>query len=474
MAYKVFIALYFLVTLWSILVIIYYGRRSTKSISWVLVVIVFPIAGAILYYLFGVNRRKFKFFRSKEFERRRKIRSFIPDSYISHKYEFDSHTLSDHVAKLIMANAQSIPLKGNDIEVLHDGEPTFNAIFEEMEKAKNFIHVQYYILEEGKLLRKMIELFEQKIKEGVKIRVIYDSFGSYWMRGRLRKKFEKIGAKIYPMMPIRFGNLLFSLNYRNHRKIVIVDGKVAFTGGINVSDKYIKAENELGKWKDTHLKMVGPIVNGLHLVFLKDYFFANKEDGFKPENYLFEQDEVGNVTAQVVAGGPDSEQPVIMQQYIAMVSRAKDFIYISNPYFIPGEAFMQAIKIAAMQGVDVNLLVPNKSDSIAAKFAMFSQFEELLNIGVNIYLRSDFSHSKILMVDDDVTSIGTGNFDYRSFEHNYETNILIYDHEITVSLKSELEKLCDRAKNMDLEEFKKRPRWHKFLEGLAKFFKPLL
>ncbi|MBA4744886.1 MAG: cardiolipin synthase [Muricauda sp.] len=466
--------LYVLTSVWAIGAIIYHGRRPSRSISWALAIITLPILGAVLYYLFGMNRRKFKFFNTKEFEKRNRYtppKISAQEKFLTH---FDADIRKERLNRLIKANSNTTAKTGNKIIPLQDGEETFNVLFKAMEEAKNFIHVQYYILERGTLLDKMLELFERKIKEGVEVRIIYDSLGSYQLRGRPRKKFQDVGVKIYPIMPIRLKNLLFSLNFRNHRKIVIIDNKVAFTGGVNVSDKYIKRENELGKWKDTHLKLEGPIVNDLHLIFLKDYFFASNKEDFHIADYLSEQQTAGDVRAQVVAGGPDSKHPTIMQQYIGMMNQAKNSICIANPYFVPGEAFLQSLKITAMEGVSISLLVPKKSDSKAAKFAMFSHFEELLQVGVKIYLREDFSHSKIMIVDDDLVSIGSGNFDIRSFELNYETNILIYNKEINTEMTAEFQKICNKSEPVTLERYQNRTIWFRFLEGLFKFFKPLL
>lgn len=421
-----------------------------------------------------MNRRKFKFFNTKEFEKRNTYtypEISAQDGFHAH---FDDDTRKEKLNRLIAASSNTTTKTGNKISILQDGTETFNELFNAMEKANNFIHVQYYILEKGELLDKLLKLFEQKIKEGVEIRILYDSLGSYQLRGRPKKKFHDIGVKIHPIMPIRLKNLLFSLNFRNHRKIVVIDNKIAFTGGVNISDKYIKRKNGLGKWKDTHLKLEGPIVNDLHLVFLKDYFFAHKKEEFNINDYLFEQKPKGEIDAQVVAGGPDSKHPTIMQQYIGMMNQAKTSVRIANPYFVPGEAFLQSLKITALEGVDITLLVPKKSDSKAAKFAMFSHFEELLQVGVKIYLREDFSHSKIMVVDDDLTSIGSGNFDIRSFELNYETNILMYNEEINNELTLEFDKICEKANEVTLERFQNRSLWFKFLEGLFKFFKPLI
>ncbi|WP_226789827.1 cardiolipin synthase [Flagellimonas hadalis] len=465
---------YILVSLWAIGAIIYHGRRPSRSISWVIAILALPFLGALFYYLFGMNRRKFKFFNNKEFKRRKRYHYEGDTKMEGTAPDFGSDTRKQRLSRLVGTCSETRPATGNSITVLQDGGETFNALFKAMEEAKESIHVQYYILERGDLLDKMLELFQRKIAEGVVVRIIYDSFGSYRLRGRPKKKFRDIGVKIYPIMPIRLTNLLFSLNFRNHRKILVIDNKIAFTGGVNVSDKYIKHGGELGKWKDTHLKLEGPIVNDIHLVFLKDYYFASKQGDFKVEEHLTEQPKTGEVAAQVVAGGPDSAHPTIMYQYIGMMNRAKKSICIANPYFLPGEALLEALKIVALEGVEISLLIPKRSDSIAAKFAMFSQFEELLEVGVKIYMRDDFSHSKILIVDDDLVSIGSGNFDMRSFELNYEANILIYDEKINAEMTGEFLAICERAEPITLERFRNRSTWLKFLEGLFKFFKPLL
>lgn len=470
----ILLIIYILTSVWAIGAIIYHGRRPSRSISWALATITLPFLGALLYYLFGMNRRKFKFFSTKEFEKRNQFtrpKISAQEKYLTH---FDADIRKERLNRLIKANSDTTAKTKNKVTALQDGEETFNVLFKALEKAEKFIHVQYYILERGDLLDKMLKLFEKKIKEGVEIRIIYDSLGSYQLRGKPRKKFQNIGVKIYPIMPVRLKNLLFSLNFRNHRKIVVIDNNVAFTGGVNISDKYIESENDLGKWKDTHLKLEGPIVNDLHMVFLKDYFFASNGEDFNIPDYLSEQHAAGEINAQVVVGGPDSRHPTIMQQYIGMMNQAKSSICIANPYFVPGEAFLQCLKIIALEGVEIRLLVPKKSDSMAAKFAMLSNFEELLHVGIKIYFREDFSHSKIMIVDEDLVSIGSGNFDIRSFELNYETNILIYDKGITSEMTQEFNKICEKANPVTLERFQNRTVWQKFLEGLFKFLKPLI
>ncbi|MBU2997709.1 cardiolipin synthase [Cellulophaga baltica] len=465
---------YLIVTLWAFGSIVLHGSRPTKSLSWLLTIVALPFGGPVLYYLFGVNRRKFRFFRLRQTEKRK----LYDETYknISTNEEEAKIATENHskLARLIKSNTYFSPYSGNEITVLDNGLETFDAIFKAVENAKKFIHLQYYIFEQGELTDKFYELFKKKIAEGVEIRLIYDSVGSFAFRGKIMKRFRSIGVKAYPMMPLRFGSLLFTLNYRNHRKLLVIDGTTGFIGGINVTDKYISKENPLGIWKDIHIKVEGPAVDSIHRVFIKDYHFASKEELLINNKYLPKNEIKGESTIQIVTSGPDSKQPAVMQQYVAMINSAKKTISIANPYFIPGTTVLQAIKIAALSGVKINILVPKKSDSLMAKYSMFSRFEELLAIGVNIILRDDFSHSKLLIIDNEIASVGSGNFDYRSFEHNFEANALIYDPKVIKYICTEFDTYCTDNECLDYERFKNRSIVTKFIEGLAKFFSPLL
>ena len=466
---------YLSVTLWSIVNIIFNGSRATKMISWSFSVIILPFIGPLLYYLFGINRRKFKLFKLKQTEKRR----LYSETYKELKGgEQSVHRFNDYkedkLASLIRKNSYFAPYEGNDITLLNSGEEAFGAIFKAIEEAKEFIHLQYYILEEGMLLDKFYELFQKKVKEGVEIRMLYDSLGSNSMRGKVVKRFKDIGVKAFPTMPIRFGNLLFTLNYRNHRKIIIVDGKIGFTGGFNVSDKYMKPISDLGTWQDLHLRIQGPLVNSLQRIFVKDYHFAGKEELLLQDKYFPKIAPSGETVAQIISSGPDSKYPAIMQQYLAMINIATKSICIANPYFIPGEPVLEAIRIAALSGVNVTLLTPKKSDSLLAQYSMFSTFDSLLEVGANIYLRPDFSHSKVIVIDSEIASVGSGNFDYRSFEHNFETNAILYDEDKAKQIEELFLRHCTDDVKLELEAFRKRSPFSKFLEGLAKFFSPLL
>lgn len=468
------VILYIVITVRSIYSIVLHGNRPTKSLSWLLSVLLLPFLGALFYYFFGINRRKFKFFRSRQSDKKEVFNEKYKALHeLENKAEYNC-VKKEKLSRLVHSSTFLSPYNGNDVTILNDGKTTFEHIFEALEKAETFIHLQYYIFSDGELTQRFYDIFKRKINNGVEVRLIYDSFGSFSFRGKTIKKFKKIGVKAYPMMPIRFGNLLFTLNYRNHRKIVIVDGNVGFTGGVNVSDKYIRPISNLGIWEDLHLKIKGPVVNSLHRVFIKDYYFASDEDLLMNKKYLPEIKPNGSQMVQIVAAGPDSKQPAIMQQYISMINAAEKSVCIANPYFIPGPAVIEALRIAAQSGIEVGLLIPEKSDSTIAKYSMLSRLEKLLAVGIKVYLRPDFSHSKMILVDNEIASIGSGNFDYRSFEHNFETNAILYDAGLTQQLYDEFKNTCSNSECLDYKSFKSRSTKQKLLEGLAKFFSPLL
>ncbi|SEL95629.1 cardiolipin synthase [Aquimarina amphilecti] len=469
------ISIYCILTALSIVHIILYGSRPTKSLSWLLVVLIFPILGILLYVIFGINRRRFKFFKLKQTIRRRLYDENFKEHLVK-KQQIDFNDESRIKLSKLMRNSSNFStLPGNEVRVLQNGKETFDTIFKELEKAEKFIHLQYYIFEEGELVNRLYKLVKNKLNNNVEVRILYDAIGSYSLRKKIIKKFKDIGAKVYPIMPLNYGSFLFTLNYRNHRKIIIIDGKIGFTGGVNISDKYIKPNSELGIWDDTHLYLNGPAVDHLHRVFIKDYYFASNQELLLTDKYLPEIKNQGNVAVQIIAGGPDSDHPSIMQQYITMINLAKKYIYISNPYFIPNSAMLEALRIAALSGVSIKLLVPKKSDSWLAKYSMLSFFEELLFLGIEVYQQNnDFLHSKVIIMDGDIASVGSGNFDHRSFEHNFETNALIYDRKISQNICDDFISDCNKSILLNFEDYKRRSLKRKLSEGIARFFSPLL
>ncbi|QHI36866.1 putative cardiolipin synthase YwiE [Kordia antarctica] len=469
-----FYTVYALSFLWATFNILLYGDRPARSVGWILIIIILPIIGVTLYIIFGVNRKKFKFFRLN-FNAKRRLYDF---NKITKNIEEDEQPFVpkkySKIDNLLKASSDFPTLEDNEVVLLKDGRITFDTIFEAMENAEKFIHAQYYILEKGDILDRIFKIFEQKISEGVEVRMLYDAVGSHDLKGKRLKRLKKIGVHIFPILPLKFNTILSTINYRNHRKILVIDGKIAFTGGVNISDKYITTDNPLGKWGDMHLQLKGYIVDHLHRIFIKDYYFASNKTLLTTDEYLPKQKKEGDSLVQIVSGGPDHMNLSILHQYLAMIGAADKSIYIENPYFIPNKALLESLKMAALQGIDVRIMVPKKNDSQLAKYSMFSNFQELLRTGVKIYTLDKFSHSKLIIIDKEIASVGSGNFDYRSFEHNYEANTLLYDTKIAEELATDFESEIDNCAQLEYEEFKKRPLKVKLFEGAARIFSPLL
>ena len=470
--------LYLAIVLVLVFLLLLTGIRPTRTIGWVLVILVIPVGGILLYLMFGVNRRRYKFYKRK---RTREMEAYY--ERVSRFYrEFERETTdyppevkqNQRLAKLIIQNSSSLPQIGNKVKLLRDGPVTFEAIFEALERARQFIHFQFYIFEEGELGNRFAEVFERKAKEGVEIRMIYDGVGSRKLSRRYLRRLEAAGVMAYPFMPLRFGWLTTTLNYRNHRKIIVVDGEEGFTGGINVADKYIRGDR-LGMWHDMHLYLQGPAVNSLQAIFALDWHFVSGREELLSQSYTFRQEPRGQSTVQLVSGGPDSDFPALRQHYFSLINHARDYVYITNPYIIPGEPLLEALQSCALSGVDVRILTPARSDNPVVKWGIRSYFQSLLDAGVQVYLYPHgFLHSKIIVADDSVASVGTANLDIRSFEQNFEVNAVIYDSGIARQLKALFHQECWISTQLDPDTYSERPWMDRLKEGGAKIFSPIL
>lgn len=454
------------------------GIRPTKTLAWLLAIFTIPVGGMLLYFILGRNRKKNKFYKLKKTKEISEYYEQVDHYYNSLNEESTIPiAIKKHVklAKLIIKGSKFIPSIGNQLTPLKNGPATFEAIFAAMETAKKFIHIQYYIFEEGDLADKFKSILIRKHKEGVEVRFLYDALGSRTLSNKYINSLKEKGIEVYSFLPMKLGKFLSSINYRNHRKIIIVDGVIGFTGGINVSDKYIKGDAILGNWYDMHLQLKGDVVNSLESVFAMDWYFASGKDDLLNIQYFLKNETLGNSVAQVVASGPDSDFSSIHQLYYSIINSAKKYVYITNPYIIPGEAIKEALQVAAMSGIDVRFLLSANSDSSIVKWNVRSYFETLLESGVKIYLYPDgFLHSKVIISDDELTSIGTANLDIRSFEQNYEVNVLIYDTEITTKLKLDFLKDCEKSNQIEYQHYIKRPQIERLKEGVAKVFSPIL
>ncbi|WP_405382916.1 cardiolipin synthase [Maribacter sp. LLG6340-A2] len=463
----IFIGVYSVLTLVIVISILIHGARPTKSLAWLLAIFAIPVGGIFLYLLMGRNRRKNKLIRLKK-----NLFNTLPKPHTTHTDLFEGKYVKLMTHCYVASHFPPTP--HNSLQLLKNGKTTFNTIFNALENAQQYIHIQYYIFEEGELAERLLELFTRKVTNGVIVRMIYDGIGSFSLSKKYIKELTRIGVEVYPFLPFKFGRYFSSLNYRNHRKIIVVDSKVAFTGGINISDKYLKGQVGLGKWHDMHLKLEGPSVEHLNQVFMTDWYLVSSKliktildknpVKFEPSKKL----------VQIVAGGPDDDFPVMEQTYFSIINMANNYVYITNPYIIPGQALIRALLTAAISGVDVRLLVSENIDNKIVSWSVQSYFELFLKAGIRIYLFPDgFLHSKIMVSDDAVSSIGTANLDDRSFEQNYEVNALVYNMGFAKQLKKDFLQDCALSKELNHEDYKKRPWVKKLKEGIGRILSPL-
>lgn len=475
----VLIALYLLTVASVVFNVILENRNPVRTLAWIIVLVTVPLVGFVFYLYFGVNYRKIKMFSMKGLGDMKWLQYMSEDQkQLIKKSEFLQKRESVEVRKLmtlLLNNSKALLTRFNRIEILNNGEETFPALFDALARAKRFIHLEYYIIEEGRLATRLKQLLLEKAAQGVEVRIIYDDVGSWGLSREFIRELEKVGIQIYPFLPVRFHHLANKANYRNHRKIAVIDGEVGFVGGLNIADRYMDGVAGIGEWRDTHLKVEGEAVTSLQVVFLIDWYFVRQELLLNKNEYLPYVEADGNVIVQTVTSGPDSDWASIQQAYFTLINMAKRYVYISTPYFMPGETTLNSLKTAAMSGVDVRILLPHKSDSWLTNWCTRSFVEELLMAGVKIYwYQKGINHSKVIIVDGEVASVGTANMDLRSFEQNFEVSLIIYDREVAKCLAACFVKDLQVSTEGTIQRWKFRTKREKVCESVARLFAPVL
>lgn len=471
--------------------VIYDTQSTTKTLSYLLAVIFLPIIGIIIYFSVGINYRKRKIYSKKIFndvnrERALKKRIIADSDTI---FSGDNQGIIKYKKLgLLVLNQTMSPITGNNnVSLLINGESKFPKVFEALQSAKNHIHIEYYIFNADSVGCRIIDLLIEKAKEGVKVRFIYDDFGSREIRKKQVSRLKEAGVEAFPFYKIQLIAFANRINYRNHRKIIVVDGILGFIGGINVSDKYINSPeksvvetNEKASlfWRDTHLLIKGPAVRTLQYVFMGDWNYCSGTL-LKPGKIFFPKDQISESSSgkivQIAASGPDSDTPLIQQTIMQAINLAKREILITTPYFIPGESLLDCLKLAAFSGTKIKLLVPGISDSRLVNFAARSYYGRLLNAGAEIYCyQKGFVHSKTMVVDQELAMVGTANMDIRSFDLNFEVNAIVYDKEIAKELCEAFHDDIKYATKIDKKAWIERPTWIQFVEKVAGLLSPLM
>ncbi len=475
---------YWVLLIYVTLQIIQQYTISSRASAWLFTVYLFPVVGLFLYFVFGVQRHKRKMYQQKLTSTQHALEAYQA------RYDAESiRVMQQHkenlkqfhgLTKMIYLDSCSRLTVRNKLTLLENGEQKFPQLFSDLEAAKHTIHLEYYILRFDDIGSQLIQLLIKKAKQGVAIRLIYDDYGSLGLNQLVLMRMRSHGIEAFPFAEIRWFAFTERLNYRNHRKIVVIDGRVAYVGGINIGDEYnnAKAVTEKVYWRDSHLRIEGQGAAYLQNIFLTDWNFC-ADQAIEIEDQLpavlEEMDEPDYKMMQVVASGPDSPQPSILFSILQAIHTAKTEILITTPYFIPNPALIKALKIAVLRGVSVRLLVPSQSDTKVVNAAAQSFYFEMMQVGVKVYKYTrGFIHSKTMVVDDFLSVMGTANFDERSFELNFEVNVLIYDETFAQQLKDSFVADLTDAKLLSVNSWEKRSVIKTFIEKMARLISPIL
>ncbi|MGM9923957.1 MAG: cardiolipin synthase [Bacillus sp. (in: firmicutes)] len=458
------------------IVIFLENRHPTQTLTWLVVIGAFPLFGFIFYFLFGRNYRKERLYRKKYFLDKQAFLEIEGQSDMSEERLEEMGEHQQKVIKLAQRIGNSPISFATETKVLTNGEETFSHILDELRRAKHHIHLEYYIVRDDRIGHDIKSVLIERAKSGVEVRFLYDAVGSWTLTRSYIKELRESGVEVAPFGPVHLPFLTNKANFRNHRKIIVIDGHVGFVGGLNIGDEYLGRNESVGFWRDTHLLAKGEAVRTLQLIFLQDWYYSTNKS-FLTDEYLLPSmpivHEHGGV--QMIAGGPDNEYSVIKDIFFSMITSAKESVWIASPYFIPDEDIFQAIKVAVLSGIDVKLLVPKNPDKRIVWHASRSYFPDLLELGVEIYeYKRGFLHSKIVIVDRELASIGTANMDMRSFHLNFEVNAFLYRTGSTHTLVDDFLADLEQSQPLYMESFGKRNLGIRVIESTCRLLSPLL
>lgn len=465
----VFQLLYVLTAIGVVIVVISENRNPLKTISWVLILLLLPLVGLIIYYFFGEDHRKRKLISRKmhkKINRKTLERTTLLET-LNPPAEYRG------LVNLLNRLNYSPLYGGNKLTFYNNGADKFDALCQEIKKATKHIHLQYYIFLDDNIGAKIRDLLVEKAREGVEVRVLYDDMGSWKARSKFFKEMAAEGVFVESFLKVKFRILSSRVNYRNHRKVVVIDGKVGFMGGMNIADRYIEGLND-GVWRDSHFKLEGKAVHALQTSFIIDWY-ASRNELLVANTYFPILESRGNNLMQIATSGPTGEFKEIHQGIFQAITNAKEYVYIQTPYLIPTDALMLAIQTAALSGVDVRIIIPEKSDTTFVQIASRSFINFLLDAKVKVYFfKTGFIHSKLIVIDDTLTITGSANMDVRSFEHNFEIDAFIYNRDTALTTKAIFMDDLSDSEIIDQDEWAKRPRMQKFGESFLRLFTPLL
>ncbi|NEW05985.1 cardiolipin synthase [Paenibacillus sp. SYP-B3998] len=473
----------FVINILLALTVVFLERRNVAATwSWLMVLLFIPILGFLLYVMLGQNlsRRKLYKWNRQMLERVKMITTEQRQQLTDGTLPYVDPMVSQYrdLIYLNVATNDSFLTQDNDVHIFTEGVSKFDDLIAKIDAAQTHIHIQYYIVKSDELGHRVIEALTRKAKMGLQVRFLYDDIGSRSLKEAFFREFVQAGGEVAAFFPSRIPFLNYRVNYRNHRKMVIIDGNIGYMGGFNIGNEYLGLNPRFGFWRDTHLRLTGSVVLAMQSRFILDWNLASSSPmdvlpEFFPER--MEREGQGTVPMQIVASGPNEAWPHFVYTFLKMIHTAKSRILLQTPYFIPEESMLNALRIAALSGIDVRIMIPQKADHLFVHWASLYYVGELLRAGVKCYLYDQgFLHAKTIVVDGKLASVGTANFDIRSLRLNFETNALIYHAETAKKLEHTFWKDMEGCLELTLEEYEKRSLRIRFLESISKLISPIL
>ena len=453
----------------TILVIVMDNRNPVKTLAWILVLIFLPVVGLVFYFFFGRSQRHERIIGKKVYGHlmKKPIAEYMaqPAARLPEGYK--------RIIDLFHNVNQSLPFEGNSIETFTSGYSFIQALLRELQQARQHIHIESYIFEDDAIGRMVRDVLIEKSRSGVEVRVIYDDVGCWHVPNRFFERMREAGIEVRSFLKVRFPHFTNKVNYRNHRKIIVIDGRAGFVGGMNLAERYVRGFS-WGIWRDTHLMLKGKAVHGLQTAFLLDWYFVDRTL-ISAAKYFPKLDNPGSSLVQIVTCEPVGPWREIMQGLVKAMSEARKYFYIQTPYFLPTEPMLVAMQTAALSGVDVRLMLPYRADSRLTHLASCSYLADVLRAGVKVYLyQKGFLHSKLMVSDDLLSTVGSTNMDFRSFEHNFEVNAFIYDTETALQMREIFLQDQRDCLPVSLKTWEKRSRSRKVAESTVRLLSPLL
>lgn len=460
--------------------IIFLERKDpSATLAWLMILFLLPGVGIVFYFLFSQNISRQKIFRLSKFEEASISNALYEQMNDIRNGHFEFAKLEakkwQDMIRLNQTYSEAYFTQDNHITILTDGNHKFNSLLQDIKKATISINIMYYIVKNDTLGRAFIDLLTKKAQEGVEVRFLVDGLGGRQLNRRALEHFKAAGGQFAFFFPPKLKYVNMKLNYRNHRKLVVIDNEIGYLGGFNVANEYIGKNKKFGYWRDTHLRVTGGSIEDMNARFILDWRFASKEQLIISHSYYPKVTHSGTTGMQIVSCGPDSPKSEVELGYLKMICNAKKNIYIQTPYFIPDSSILEALKMATLSGVDVRIMIPCKPDHMFVYWATYSYVGILLNAGARIFIYDNgFLHAKTICVDGEVASIGSANFDIRSFRLNFEANAFIYDSELAYKLESIFEADIEKSHELTKQLYRNRSHLIQFKESIARLLSDLL